>query len=257
MTIPDMRGSAETCSSSDTTHPGTQVNSIHRTVKSEESEDTSTISQTTSLDSADKKQPGNKILKKLFSNLTKGNKMEVVDEEVYPQRSLIDLVPTAPVPYLNPLEHKLVPRLEPGLRKNGFSFAAAYAPAPAPPIMLRASVYRNSMYEIAKNRANTARILNGEEFIDLDTEDEEQIQHGAKSERDLNEDEVDQIIKTLIREHSEQVVASSAKDEKEKPAWRKWIKEYRKASLYDGDQSQLIRTFHKRHLLTSAVPIPC
>lgn len=257
MAIPNGRGSGGTCSSFNTSHPGTQVNSIHGTVKSEEREDTSTIAQTISLDSADKKQPGNQILKKFFSNLTKGNKMEVVDEEVYPQQSLIDLVPTKPVNYLNPLEHKLEPRLEPGLRKNGFSFAAAYAPAPAPPIMLRASMYRNSMYEIAKNRANTARILNGEEVIDLDTEDAEEFQQGVKPERDLNEDEVDQIIKALIHEHSEQVVASSARDEMDEPAWRKWIKEYRKASLCHGDRTKLIWIFSYETLLTSAVPLQC
>lgn len=227
--ILETRGSAETSSSGVPTHPWRQVYSIPRTVKSEISRDTTARIESASLDTSDKKQLGNRILKKFFSNLTKSNKMEMCDDEISRlQGPQMNNIPMGPATYLKPLEHKLVPRLEPGLRKNGFTFAAENAPKRAPPIMLRMSMYRNSMYEIALNRANAARILTGEqEVIDLDSE--AQDQQVDKAEQDLNEVEVNRIIKTLICEHNEQVISSMTKDKETLPAWRDWIKCYRKA----------------------------
>ena len=83
--------------------------------KDETIEDASTTTKTASLELSEKRLRSKKFLKKFFSNLTKEDKLEAVDEEgPNLQRSLIDLVPTNPAVYLRPLGYKLKPRMEPG-----------------------------------------------------------------------------------------------------------------------------------------------
>lgn len=244
----EARGSGETFSSSGGSHSWMPV-SIGRKTKSEDSEDIGTFIHSDSLDNTNKKQAGSRILKKFLFNLTKGNKMALCDEEVLLQNEEVLVhklqmnIPMGPATYLRPLQHKLEPRREQGLKGNAFSFDAAHAPGPSPPV-----VFRNSMYEIARNRAKAARILNGEkesntEKVGLGTQGSEKsqahsTQQGEKSEHELNEDEVNQIIRTLIYEHHEQVVAASAKSDGYFTAWREYLRCYRKVRSISSDGTE-------------------